>query len=104
MSEALYMILSFIAGLLLGILFFGGLWLTLKKIANTRMPAVWVLSSFIFRAGITLVGFYYIALGDWRRLLICVLGFIIARYLIVHFTKPKNKVQIQLKKRDHYEA
>ena len=104
MSEVLYMILSFIAGLLLGTLFFGGLWFTVKKMVNARMPAILVISSFIFRVGITLVGFYYISLGNWRRLLICVLGFIIARYAVVHFTRPKSEIQVQFKKEDIHET
>ncbi len=104
MSDILYMILSFIAGLLLGTLFFGGLWFTVKKIVNAKMPVIWVISSFVFRVGITLVGFYYISFGNWQRLLICLLGFIIARYAVAYFTKPKNKLQIQFKKEDSYEA
>ena len=104
MSEVLYMILSFIAGLLLGTLFFGGLWFTVKKIVNAKVPALWVISSFVFRVGIVLVGFYYVSLGNWQGLMICLLGFIIARFVVVHFTKPKSEVQIQFKKEDGYEA
>jgi F1F0 ATPase subunit 2 len=104
MNEALYMIVAFIAGLLLGTLFFGGLWLTVKKMVNARMPALLILSSFVLRAGVTLAGFYYISLGNWQRLLICVFGFIAARYIFMYFTKQANKVHIQLKKEDSHEA
>jgi F1F0 ATPase subunit 2 len=104
MSDILYMILSFIAGLLLGTLFFGGLWFTVKKMVNAKVPALWVISSFVFRVGIVLVGFYYISLGNWQRLVICLLGFIIARFVVVHFTKQKNHLHIQLKKESSHEA
>ena len=98
MSEILFTILSFVAGLLLGAIFFGGLWFTVKKLVNAKMPAIWMLSSFVLRIGITLVAFYYISLGNWQRLLICVFGFIVARFAVVHFTKPNDQRTMQLKK------
>lgn len=104
MSEVLYMILSCITGLMLGAIFFGGLWFTVKKIVNARMPALWVLSSFVFRAGITLLGFYYISLGNWHRLLICVFGFIVARFVVIYFTKSIDEKKIQLKKEADHET
>jgi F1F0 ATPase subunit 2 len=104
MGEVLYMILSFIAGLLLGTLFFGGLWFTVKKIVNTRTPAIWFFSSFIFRMGITLLGFYGIARNNWYSLLVCVGGFIVARFVIIYFTKSIDEKKIQLKREDSYEA
>jgi F1F0 ATPase subunit 2 len=104
MIEVLYMTLSFVAGLLLGAFFFGGLWFTVKKMVSAKVPALWVLSSFVLRVAITLAGFYYISRGNWQRLLICAAGFLAARYLVVHFTKSKSQVQIQLKKEISHEA
>jgi hypothetical protein len=40
MNETLLMILAFIAGIALGIIFFGGLWFTVKKIVAAKMPAL----------------------------------------------------------------
>jgi F1F0 ATPase subunit 2 len=36
--------------------------------------------------GISLTGFYWVAAGDWRRLLLCLFGFILARLLIIQVT------------------
>jgi F1F0 ATPase subunit 2 len=103
MNEVLFMGLSFIVGLLLGALFFGGLWFTVSKLATSPSPALWFIGSFFLRSAITVIGFYYVAFGDWRRLLVCLLGFIVARYAVVYFTKSRDK-QLQIEKENSHEA
>ena len=104
MIEILYKVFAFILGLVLGALFFGGLWFTVKKVVTIRKPALWILGSFIVRVGITLIGFYYISAGSWQRLLICVIGFITARFFIIHLTKSFEEKQVPLKKEVSNEA
>ena len=98
MNEILYSILTFITGLLLGTLFFGGLWFTVKKAVTSKKPALWFVGSFLFRTGITLIGFYYTSLGNWQRLLICMLGFIVARLVIIYLTKQNKETTSSIKK------
>ena len=104
MNEIVYMILAFIVGLFLGIIFFGGLWFTVKKLVTSKIPALLFLGSFILRVGITLTGFYYISSGSWQRLLICVAGFITARYSVIYFTKSNKEKQVLLQKEVSHEA
>ncbi|MGK2860363.1 MAG: N-ATPase subunit AtpR [Chitinophagaceae bacterium] len=104
MNEVLYRVLVFITGLVLGILFFGGLWFTVKKSVTARMPALWIFSSFFLRIGITLIGFYFIAAGSWQRLLICLVGFIAARFIVIRFTRLYEIKQAGIKKEDNHEA
>jgi len=99
MNEIVVMVLTFITGLALGMLFFGGLWLTVKKLFTSKTPALLFLGSFIFRTGVTLVGFYYIVQGSWQRLVICLVGFVIARYIVTRFTKPNDKKELLIKER-----
>lgn len=87
MNEVWYMILAFISGIILGALFFGGLWLTVKKSLTARVPMVWLIGSFFLRVSITLVGFYWVSKDSWQRLLICLLGFIVARIFIIKVVK-----------------
>ena len=103
-NEIRYIALAFVAGLALGIFFFCGLWFTVKKTVTAKIPALWLFGSFFLRIGITLVGFYYISLGNWKRLLICVAGFIVARLFVIHFTKLADENQIELKKEVSHEA
>ena len=104
MNEILYIVFAFILGLVLGALFFGGLWFTVKKVVTARIPALWILASFIVRVGISLIGFYYISAGSLQRLLICVLGFITARFIVIHLTKSYQEKQMQIKKEVPNEA
>ena len=104
MNEIVYMILAFIVGLVLGIIFFGGLWFTVRKLVTSKIPALWFLASFFLRVSITLIGFYYISSGSWQRLLVCVAGFITARYSVVYFTKSNNKKQVLLNKEVSHET
>ena len=91
MNEIVYGILAFLTGLILGTVFFAGLWYTVKKAVNAKTPALWFIGSFILRMGIVLLGFYLVAQGHWSGLLISVLGFIIARFIVVHYTKSTIK-------------
>ena len=102
MSEILYMILAFIAGMALGMFFFGGLWFTVKKAVNSKIPAIWFFGSFILRVGVVMLGFYYISQGGWQPLIISLLGFIVARFVVTHFTKTIDKKQA--KKEVYHEA
>ncbi len=104
MREILFMIMAFFAGIALGTLFFGGLWFTVKKAVSAKIPAILFFVSLFLRLSITLIGFYYISQGSWQRLLICVFGFVAARFIVIHFTKLIDEKQLQLKKRISHEA
>ena len=67
------------AGMLLGAIFFGGLWWTVRKGVSSPRPALWFLGSLLLRTSIALAGFYFVSGGHWERLLACLLGFVIAR-------------------------
>lgn len=93
MNETLYLVCTFIAGLVLGTLFFGGLWLTVKKMEDSKMPALLFIGSFLFRSGITMLGLYYIAGTSLLRILTCVLGFVTARFIVIRLTKSNDKTK-----------
>jgi hypothetical protein len=42
--------------------------------------------------GITLAGFYFVAGSDWKRLLCCLLGFVLARLAVTLFTRVSQQV------------
>jgi len=92
MNEALPLILAGLAGVLLGGIFFGGLWWTVRKGLASQHPARWFFISLLLRTGITLAGFYYVSGDAWQRLLLCLLGFIMARLLVTWLTRPKAQL------------
>ena len=93
MNDMIYMTLVFIAGLALGTFFFGGLWVTVKKAVASKIPAIWFFGSFILRVSVVMLGFYYISPGGWQPLIVSVVGFIVARFVVMQFTKSTDKKQ-----------
>ena len=103
MNNNIFLLLAFIAGTAIGAMFFGGLWFTVKKLVQSKRPALWFLSSLILRIAITLTGFYFIAHGNWLRMLVCLLGFITARFIVIRLTADNTK-QLLTSKETFHEA
>lgn len=95
MNEIGSLILSLIAGFLLGAFFFGGLWWTTKKAVLSKSPALWFIVSTVVRLGITIACFYLISHDHWERTLICLFGFIIARTIITRYIQTPEVKQNQ---------
>ena len=85
--DALALVLAGLAGMALGAFFFGGLWWTVRKSLAASQPALWMLPSALLRVGVTLAGFYGVGAGDWRRLVACLVGFVVARQITLRFTR-----------------
>src|ERR1700733_9369563 len=83
MSDIPDLTLALVAGLLLGTFFFGGLWWTVQKALTSEMPALWFVGSLLLRTGVILAGFTFVPRNHWSRLVMCLLGFLIARFLVV---------------------
>jgi len=89
MNEWLMLLVALVMGVLLGALFFGGLWWTVRKSLASQRPALWIFSSLLLRMGVTLIGFYWVGGGHWERLLLCLLGFLVVR-LFITFRLPSG--------------
>ena len=81
-------VLPLLAGAVLGVFFFGGLWWTVRRAAAFAHPGLAVLASLLLRTGVTLAGFLVVAGGQWQRWLLCLLGFIVARGCMARALKP----------------
>ncbi len=79
--------------MLLGVFFFGGLWWTVRRALSSRQAALWFSGSFLARTAVTLIGFYFAAQGDWRRMAGCVAGFLGGRLFVVRLTRLKEGAQ-----------
>jgi F1F0 ATPase subunit 2 len=90
-NDGLSLVLALVTGALLGAIFFGGLWWTVRKGFSSEQPALWFFGSLLLRTGITLAGFYFIARGHWERLLVCLLGFVLARLVVTRLTRTAEQ-------------
>ena len=91
MSEILNLGPALLTGMLLGAMFFGGLWWTVRKGLTSTRPVLWFSGSLLLRTSVTLAGFYVISDGHWERLLICLVGFTIARPIATRLTRSDEK-------------
>ena len=87
-------VIALMSGLILGMIFFGGLWLTVKKALGTTYAALWFLGSSLIRTAIVLTGFYFAAHGSLLRLLVSVAGFVAARFLVLRLTRQLEQKQL----------
>jgi len=72
-------------GTALGLFFYGGLYWTLRRGIESRMPALWFSGSLLLRNALVLSGFYAISGGDWRRIVACLPGFLLARVVVTRW-------------------
>ena len=87
-NEFLFLVPALATGLLFGAFFFGGLWWTVIKGVSSPRPALWFVTSMLLRMSVTLAGFYFVGREDWQRWLVCLLGFVLARFAAKWLTGP----------------
>lgn len=75
------------AGILLGFMFYGGLWLTVRQGLNSAYAYWWFFGSFWLRLLLAVAGFYIVAQGDWKNLLVCLVSFMVGRLLVRVLTR-----------------
>jgi F1F0 ATPase subunit 2 len=87
-SSVMSLSLAVLAGLLLGLFYFGGLWLTVRRLPSSKRPGMLMLGSFTARLLITLCGFVLLMDGNWERIVACMAGFLATRFVITRKLAP----------------
>ncbi|TDV50284.1 F1F0 ATPase subunit 2 [Pseudomonas graminis] len=94
-GQGLFLIITTVlAGAALGVFFFGGLWWTVRRGAVSSKPAHWFVGSLIVRTALVLTGFYLAGAGQPLRLGACMLGFLLARVVVLRVTRLKGCEQV----------
>jgi F1F0 ATPase subunit 2 len=83
MNEHLLPLFSFTFGIGLGVFFFGGLWLTMSRLAGSKAPILLTLGSFLFRSAICILGFYLLVETGFEALAFALAGFILTKMVLV---------------------
>jgi F1F0 ATPase subunit 2 len=86
MTELTTVSLDFIAGLLIGAFFYGGLWWTVRRIGG-KAPGLWLSVSFPVRTLVAFAGFYAVAHDGWYGTAACLAGFLMARIAVTCLTR-----------------
>lgn len=99
-NTSLSILVAGFAGVILGAVYFGGLWWTVRRLHTTSHPVGFFLASFVLRAGTALAGFFLVTTYRWDleglastppslpRLAAALVGFILVRVLLLRFLKP----------------
>lgn len=90
MNSTLALALALLGGILSGVVFFGGLWWTVRHGLLSPVPALWFSASSLIRTVVALGGFYVVSHGEWPRLLACLLGFFLARIVIMQASRKST--------------
>ena len=88
MNESVSLVLPLTEGALIGAFFFAGLRWTVRFGLSSQRPALWFLFSMLARMSVALLGFYVIGREQWQRWLLCLIGFILARFLVQYGSRP----------------
>jgi len=93
MNNLFFLPISLGLGILLGNIYFRGLWLTVQQLPNAENPILLTLGSFFGRLAIAITGFALIVLltkenAIWH-LFICVVAFMWVRNNLVHKVQPQ---------------
>ncbi len=92
MKSIAMLTLPLLAGSLLGLLYFAGLWQTLQRLPGARHPWRLLLVSYAGRLAFALGGFYLLMDGAWERLAAAVIGFLAIRTLMIRSLGPKDNL------------
>jgi len=101
MNETVVFAAAPVTGILIGLIFFHGLWWTVRKGVSSKRPALLFLSSLVLRMGVALAGFYFVSGGHLKRLLLCLLGFLIARYFVMRYTRSQKEATLTAQEAGH---
>ncbi|MGA1622853.1 MAG: ATP synthase subunit I [Synechocystis sp.] len=80
--------LTLLLGFGLGLGYFSFLWVTVQRLPRTRHPILLMVGSGLARLGIALIVLYLLAWDYWPRLVAALLGFLLARTLLIARWRP----------------
>lgn len=88
-TESLLLIGTLFVGVMAGVLFFGGLWLTVQRLPSAKHPGLLMAGSSALRMAIVLALFFIVGRAHLDRMLICLAGFLLARFLVTRQTSKR---------------
>lgn len=90
MSDILPLIFALLTGIVLGLIYFLGLWETVRRLPRVRRPVLWMLGNLILRLAFMLTGLYLVGYGHWDRLIAALIGILIIRTFLVRRIRPHD--------------
>jgi F1F0 ATPase subunit 2 len=83
MTEFLTLTFAFFTGATLAFIFYGGLWLTVRKVIALKRQPLWLPVSLFVRIFITFAGFCIVSGTNKMSFAACIAGFVLARLVVL---------------------
>lgn len=90
--SSISVMLSVLAGVALGSVFYGGLWFTVRRLSSSLHPGLLALASFWIRSFLVVAGFVLLMKQRWQYGLIALVGFTLVRQAIAKFLPNSREV------------
>ena len=84
-------VLAFGVGIILGLLFFGGLYITVQKMETMKNPGLLMILSFMARMGVLVIAFYFISKVGYKEVLSALAGVILTRFVMTFRMRGQKK-------------
>jgi F1F0 ATPase subunit 2 len=96
MNEAPILATDLLAGVLLGAFFFGGLWWTIRSSPPSQWSGLLFSASLLLRMAVAITGFYLVSHGEWRKLVTCLVGFLLARIAVTRLIRLPSATSVRI--------
>jgi len=83
---------SIMAGIALGLFFYGGLWFTVRRLATTPHPVLLTLGSFWIRLLVVLAAFVFLTRAGLVYVALAMASFILGRLAVSRFIPARRPV------------
>lgn len=85
------MIAALAAGVAVGLVYFGGLWLTVRRLPSAERPYLLVFGSLAGRVAVAVGTFFLLTTaGGWQAIVVAMLGFIGVRVAMIRAFRPQQ--------------
>jgi F1F0 ATPase subunit 2 len=83
------MVLALVGGLALGLLFFGGLYVSVDRLNTVRYPALMMLGSTVIRMAVLLAGVFLLMQGEVRNAAAALAGVVVAKFVLIYLVRKR---------------
>lgn len=84
------MIGAFFGGMVLGLIFFGGLYWSVQRIGRVKNPGPLMLISGVVRMAVLLLGLYFLGSNDISRFLAVLAGVVVVKFMLIVWVGQKS--------------
>lgn len=87
--------LAVLIGIGVGVIYFGGLYISTQKINEVKHPSLLMMASFVIRMGIFVAVFFYLSRSGYKNILLALLGVMAVRFAMTFTVKRQTPNSIK---------